>query len=184
MSLFDVLEGAAIRDLDIYVKGDILGSILFASFSDVSLEKSSSIMCHLSVTGAGMIGSSEPACTPHVLAAGALTESPLSRDGFGCDDIKVDVGSVRAVSAYVDTADAAFGDLCVSSAALAAGVCDLDCASPAPSRMWMWTTFSFVDGGTVDACACGLLFGFKVLHGCSTHVEGEVSGPPPTPPIA
>ena len=129
-------------------------------------------MCHLSVTGAGMIGSSEPACTPHVLAAGALTESPLSRDGFGCDDIKVDVGSVRAVSAHVDTADAVFGDLCVSSAALAVGVCDLDRASPAPSRMWMWTTFSFVDGGTVDACACGLLFGFKALRGCSTHVEG------------
>ena len=32
MSLFDVLEGAAIRDLDIYVKGDILGFILCASF--------------------------------------------------------------------------------------------------------------------------------------------------------
>ena len=27
MSLFDVLEGAAIRDWDIYVKGVILGSI-------------------------------------------------------------------------------------------------------------------------------------------------------------
>ncbi len=32
MSLFDVLEGAAISDLDIYVRGDILGFILCASF--------------------------------------------------------------------------------------------------------------------------------------------------------
>lgn len=141
-------------------------------------------MLHLSITGADVIDSDEPAYISHVLVPGAFAESPFSRDVFGCDDIKVDVGSVRAVSAYVDTADAVFGDLCVSSAALAAGVCDLDCASPAPSRMWMWTTFSFVDSGTVDACACGLLIGFKAPYVCSTHVEGEVSGPPPTPPIA
>lgn len=32
MSLFDVLEGAAISDLDIYVRGDILGFILCTSF--------------------------------------------------------------------------------------------------------------------------------------------------------
>ena len=32
MPPFDALEGAAIRDLDIYVKGDILGFILCASF--------------------------------------------------------------------------------------------------------------------------------------------------------
>ena len=141
-------------------------------------------MCHLSVTGAGLIGSSEPACTPYVLAAAALAESPLSRDVFGCDDIKADVGFVCAVSAYVDTTDTVFRDSCVNATGLTANSAAPDCAPPSSSRMWMWTTFSFVDSGTVDACACGLLSGFKALYGCSTHVEGEVSGPPPTPPIA
>lgn len=68
MPLFGVLEDTAIHDLDIHVRGDILGSVLCASVSGVSLENFSSTMRHLAVTGAGVIGSSKPACAPYVLA--------------------------------------------------------------------------------------------------------------------
>lgn len=34
-------------------------------------------------------------------------------------------------------------------------------------------TSSVAGSGTVDAHACGLLFGSKALYGCGSHVEGE-----------
>lgn len=42
---------------------------------------------------------------PVVLAAGAFAGSPLSHGGVDCDDIQVDIGSVRAANAYFDTMD-------------------------------------------------------------------------------